>query len=48
MKIRVLIIIGIISLGLFVPALSYGLWVPQSYDELLEQSETVFVGTRIC
>lgn len=24
---------------------AYGMWLPQSTDELLEQSETVFVGT---
>ncbi|MCH7560752.1 MAG: hypothetical protein IIC67_05195, partial [Thaumarchaeota archaeon] len=45
MKTRLLIIIGIISIILFVPPLSYGMWFPETHEKLLEQSETVFVGT---
>ena len=44
MKTRLLIIIGIISIILFVPPLSYGMWFPETHEKLLEQSETVFVG----
>ena len=45
MKTRLLIIIGIISVILIVPSLSYELWIEQPIEELWEQSQTIFVGT---
>lgn len=44
MKTKFLIIM-VISIVLIVPSFSYGMWLPQSTEKLLEQSETVFVGT---
>jgi hypothetical protein len=48
MKTRLLIIIGMILVGFVVVLFgnhAFGLWIPEIPQRLLEQSETVFVGT---